>query len=159
MKRLFILLICYFFLPNVALSQEKIDHVATIKSLSNSDAKKGQQLYTVHCASCHGKDGNLALNPLARRFAKDKLKFGSDPYSLWKTISYGNGLMFRWDAVLSAKERYQIAHFISELILKEKNPGEYFVPDDNYFSQLPAIADKVAAQQASNAQKLSQRPA
>lgn len=154
MKRLFILLICYFFLPNVALSQEKIDHVATIKSLSNGDAKKGQQLYTVHCASCHGKDGNLALNPLARRFAKDKLKFGSDPYSLWKTISYGNGLMFRWDAVLSAKERYQIAHFISELILKEKNPGEYFVPDDNYFSQLPAIADKVAAQQASNAQKV-----
>ena len=40
MKRLFILLICYFFLPNVALSQEKIDHVATIKSLSNGDAKK-----------------------------------------------------------------------------------------------------------------------
>ena len=154
MKRLFILLNCYFFLPDVALSQEKIDHVATIKSLSNGDATKGQQLYTVHCASCHGKDGNLALNPLARRFAKDKLKFGSDPYSLWKTISYGNGLMFRWDAVLSDKERYQIAHFISELILKEKNPGEYFVPDDNYFSQLPAIADKVAAQQASNAQKV-----
>ncbi|MEC7357503.1 MAG: cytochrome c, partial [Verrucomicrobiota bacterium] len=60
---------------------EPIDHVVTIKELNNDDAKKGHELYTVHCSSCHGKDGDLALNPLARRFAKDELKFGSDPYS------------------------------------------------------------------------------
>ena len=95
---------------------EPIDHVATIKELNNDDTKKGRELYAVQWSSCHGKDGDLALNPLARRFAKDELKFGSDPYSLWKTISYGNGLMFRWDAVLTPKERYQVAHFISCLL-------------------------------------------
>ena len=87
---------------NWVIAIESFDHVATIKALDNDDAKKGRELYAVHCSSCHGKDGDLALNPLARRFAKDELKFGSDPYSLWKTISYGNGLMFRWDAVLTS---------------------------------------------------------
>lgn len=109
-----------------ALAQEEArvwPHVATIKALRYDDAKKGRELYALHCASCHGNDGNLALNPLARRFAKDEFKFGSDPYSLWKTISYGNGLMFRWDAVLTAKERYQVAHFISELIIKDHYEG------------------------------------
>ena len=108
MNRL-ILVICSFYLPITVFGQERIDHVGLIKSLGDNDAKVGQAIYRTHCASCHGQDGELALNPLARRFAKDKLKFGSDPYSLWKTISYGNGLMFRWDTVLSAKERYQIA--------------------------------------------------
>ena len=87
---------------------DPFDHVQAIKGLGDADAKAGQQLYALHCAACHGKDGKLALNPLARRFALDELKFGSDPYALWKTISYGNGLMFRWDAVLSPEERYQI---------------------------------------------------
>ena len=153
MNRL-ILVICSFYLPFTVYGQERIDHVGLIKSLGDNDAKVGQAIYRTHCASCHGQDGELALNPLARRFAKDKLKFGSDPYSLWKTISYGNGLMFRWDTVLSAKERYQIAHFISERILKESNPGEYFIPDDEYYEKVPNIAQKDALDQASNKQKV-----
>ena len=137
---------------------EPIDHVATIKELNNDDAKKGRELYAVHCSSCHGKDGDLALNPLARRFAKDELKFGSDPYSLWKTISYGNGLMFRWDAVLTPKERYQVAHFISELILRKNNPTQYFTPSDDYFAQLPAIAKADEKEQESKIQKVEAAP-
>ena len=112
----------------------------------------------MHCSSCHGKDGDLALNPLARRFAKDELKFGSDPYSLWKTISYGNGLMFRWDAVLTPKERYQVAHFISELILRKNNPTQYFTPSDDYFAQLPAIAKADEKEQESKVQKVEAAP-
>ena len=60
--------------------------------------------------------------------------------------------MFRWDTVLSAKERYQIAHFISERILKESNPGEYFISDDEYYEKVPNIAQKDALDQASNKQ-------
>ena len=90
------------------------------------DQKAGRALYALNCASCHGAKGELALNPLARRFAKDEFKFGNDPYAIWKTISYGNGLMFRWDAALTAKERYQIVHFMREEILKENNPKQYF---------------------------------
>ena len=57
--------------------------------------------------------------------------------------------MFRWDTVLLLG-RYQIAHFISERILKENNPGEYFIPDDEYYEKVPNIAQKDALDQAQN---------
>ena len=141
-----------------AAQAEGLDHVGMIKSLRHGDAKAGRALYALHCTSCHGKDGDLALNPLARRFAKDELKFGSDPYSLWKTTSYGNGLMFRWDAVLTDKERYQIVHHIREEIIKENNPGQYFKVDEGYFEGLNEKAKRDAGEQAKNAQKVIAAP-
>ena len=139
-------------------AEEDFDHVATINGLRHGDVKEGRALYALHCASCHGKDGKLSLNPLARRFAVDELKFGTDPYSLWKTISYGNGLMFRWDAVLSPKQRYQIVHHIREEIIKENNPKQFFTPDEAYFIKLPDIAKKDAEEQAANIQKVEVAP-
>ena len=127
--------ISFFITLNKVIAVESIDHSAYIKAMGSNEVKRGSQLYSVHCSSCHGKEGDLALNPLARRFGKDELKFGTDPYSLWKTISYGNGLMFRWDSVLTPKERYQIVHFIRETILKKTNPNQYFVPSDEYFDK------------------------
>lgn len=133
---------------------EDIDHVQIIKSLRYADAKAGRELYRLHCASCHGPEGRLAINPLARRFAADEFKFGADPYSIWKTISYGNGLMFRWDAVLSAKERYQLTHYITELILKKYNPGQLVVLNEEYFAGLPERAAADAKAQEANKQKV-----
>ena len=131
------------------------DHVATIKALRHGDAKAGRGLYALHCAACHGPKGELAINPLARRFAADELKYGGDPYSLWKTISYGNGLMFRWDAVLSPKERYQIVHHIREEIIKSKNPDQYVTVDEDWYTALPARADADAEAQSANQQRVA----
>lgn len=150
--------ISFFITLNKVIGFESIDHGTFIKAMGSNDAKRGGQLYSVHCSSCHGKEGDLALNPLARRFGKDELKFGSDPYSLWKTISYGNGLMFRWDAVLTPKERYQIVHFIREFILKKNNPKQYFEPSEEYFDKLSAIAEADAKEQASKVQKVEEAP-
>ena len=158
MTRLFIAAICLSVSIQAALAQEKVDHVATIKGLRYGDQKSGRALYALNCASCHGAKGELALNPLARRFAKDAFKFGSDPFAIWKTISYGNGLMFRWDAVLTAKQRYQIVHFIREEILKENNTRQYFTPSDDYFAKLPAIAAADAKAEAAKAQKVEAAP-
>ena len=141
-----------------AAQAEPFDHAGTIRGLRHPDAQAGRALYALHCASCHGKDGDLALNPLARRFAKDELKFGADPYSLWKTTSYGNGLMFRWDAVLSEKERYQIVHHIREDIIREKNPKQYSRVEDSYFEGLNERAKKDAEEQAKTAQKVIAAP-
>ncbi len=153
MSRLIALLL-FAAIPAPKSAADDFDHVAAIKGLRDGDSKKGRELYATHCVSCHGKDGKLALNPLARRFAADDLKFGTDPYALWKTISYGNGLMFRWDAVLSPEERYQIVHHIREDIIKPNNPAHYFKPDADYFAKLPDIAKKDAAEQAANTQKV-----
>ena len=131
---------------------EGIDHEETIRALRDGDAEAGRALYALHCASCHGKEGDLAVNPLARRFAVNELKFGSDPYSLWKTISYGNGLMFRWDGVLTPRERYQVVHHLREEIIRERNPGQYFEPDEAYYEGLNerAAADGIAQGQLEN---------
>ena len=131
---------------------EEINHVEMIRNLGYPDAKAGRELYRLHCASCHGPEGKLAINPLARRFAVDEFKFGADPYSIWKTISYGNGLMFRWDAVLSAKERYQLTHYITELIIKKYNPGQLVELDEEYFAGLPERAAADAKAQEANKQ-------
>jgi len=135
------------------------DHVAAIKSLGPEDVEKGRGLYAKFCASCHGQQGDLALNPLARRFARDELKFGTDPYSMWKTTSYGNGLMFRWDTVLTATQCYQLVHYIREEFIKENNPEQYFQTNGDYLEKLPAItvADakrETEKQKASTGEKL-----
>ena len=132
-----------------SLAAEGIDHEETIRGLQPADAKAGRALYALHCASCHGKEGKLAVNPLARRFAVDELKFGNDPYSLWKTISYGNGLMFRWDGVLTPRERYQVVHHLREEIIRESNPGQYFESGEGYYEGLNERADEdgIAQQQ------------
>lgn len=117
-----------------------LDHVAAIRSLGVDDVGRGQKLYSKHCAACHGVDGNLTQNPLARRFAADPLKFGADPYSLWKTLSYGNGLMFGYEAVLTSEQRYQVVHYIREAFLR-RNGAQYVAPDAGYFAALPTRAD------------------
>ena len=123
------------------------DHVTAIKSLNADDLTAGKKLYTEHCVACHGSDGNLTQNPLARRFAKDDLKFGADPYALWKTVSYGNGLMFRYDAVLSAQQRHQVVHYIRETFIKQ-NAKPYAALPDDYFAKLPKRADSDAHKHA-----------
>ncbi len=137
---------------------EPFDHVAAIRQLDENDAKAGEKLYVLHCAACHGREGRLALNPLARRFAVDPLKYGGDPYALWKTISYGNGLMFRWDAILSPSERYQIVQHLRENILKPHNPDQYLEPGAAYFEGLNARVRVDAAVQSDSAQQVSVAP-
>ncbi len=158
MTRVSIAAICLLVSVQPASAEDEFDHVATIKSLRYGDQKAGRALYAVHCALCHGKDGTLAVNPSARRFAKEPFRYGSDPYSMWKTISYGKGQMFRWDTLLTPKERYQLVHFIREEIVKKNNPKQYFQPDDAYFAKLPARAKADAIADAANAQKVQTAP-
>ena len=118
-----------------------IDHAKQIEALASSDLETGKQLYTRYCVNCHGHDGNKTLNPLARRFAKDPLKFGTDPYSMWKTISYGNGLMFPQAGLLAANERYLVVNYIREQFLRTANPTQYFEPDESYFDRVNQRAE------------------
>lgn len=117
-----------------ALAAEDVDHAAQIRGLNAEHLKAGGALYAQYCVNCHGKDGNKTLNPLARRFAKDPLKFGTDPYAMWKTISYGNGLMFSQLALMSPVERYAVVHYIRETFIKDNNPSQYFEPSDDYLT-------------------------
>lgn len=125
-----------------SLAEGGIDHAMQIRGLAAADRAAGQKLYTQHCVSCHGPDGNKTINPVARRFAKDTLRFGTDPYAMWKTISYGNGLMFPQSHLMSPEERYLVVHYIREEFIKPANAKQYFQVDQKY---LASVNERAAA--------------
>ncbi|MDR9366023.1 MAG: DUF6797 domain-containing protein [Balneolaceae bacterium] len=112
-----------------------IDHAAVISSLNQETLRTGKQFYDQVCAACHGADGSSNL-PTARSFNSDEFKYGSDPYSIWKTITNGAGQMGaqRW---LSPEDTYAVIQYIREELVKESNPEMYFDITDEYLEGLP----------------------
>ncbi len=112
-----------------------IDHALVIKNLDDKTLQQGKKFYDQVCAACHGIDGTSSL-PAARSFSKDKFKYGSDPYSMWKTIINGAGQMGaqRW---LSPEDAYAVVQYIREDLIKGKNPQSYFKITEDYLEGLP----------------------
>lgn len=110
-------------------------HASIIQRLNHRDLDAGRSIYKGFCADCHGQDSSQASLPIARTFASDKLKFGADPYRMFMTISKGNGLMGPVSH-LTPHQRYQVVHYIREVIMKTKNP-EYHPVTPDYLASLP----------------------
>lgn len=123
-----------------------IDHAAVIKSLNKTTLEKGRQIYIKSCIACHGADGT-ASNPQARSFSEDKLRFGSEPYQMWQTVSRGAGMMAA-QTWLSPVERYYVIQYIRETFIKNSNPSQYFKVTDEYLSKLPKPKRSAAEQLA-----------
>ncbi len=123
------------FLPIQQSDSVIIDHAKVIESLDDRSLKKGKEFYEQVCAACHGMDGTSSL-AAARSFNKDKFKYGSDPYSMWKTIVNGAGQMGaqRW---LSPEDAYGVVQYIREDLIKGNNPQAYFKITDKYLEALP----------------------
>jgi putative heme-binding domain-containing protein len=112
-----------------------LDHAGIIRRLRSRDFDAGKGIYQGYCYNCHGREGNTPSLPTARAFGTQKLKFGSDPYSMFMTLSRGNGLMAAMNH-LTPKERYQVVHYIREEFMKPSNP-DYFEVDKAYLAKLP----------------------
>lgn len=116
-----------------------LDHAGILKSLGRRDLQAGEQLFRGDCANCHGRDGNQPSLPTARAFSTQKLKFGADPYSMFMTLTKGNGLMAPM-SYLTPHERYQVVHYIRETFLKDRNP-DYESITKTYLKSLPEGTD------------------
>ncbi len=123
-----------------------LDHAGIIKKLKQRDFDAGKAIFNGYCFNCHGSDGNTPSLPTARAFGTQKLKFGSDPYRMFLTLTRGNGLMAPMSH-LTPLERYQAVHYIRMQFMEPSNP-DYFRIDDKYLQELPkgsedgtAIAD------------------
>lgn len=114
---------------------KNLDHAGILRKLKKKDLEAGKNIYKGLCINCHGADGNKPSLPTARAFASQEMKFGSDPYRMFQTLTLGNGLMAPMSH-LSPKERYQVVHFIREQFMKGKNPG-YQKIEDEYLAGLP----------------------
>ena len=134
------------FFSGIAYMPPDIDHGKVIRSLNKETLKKGREIYNRSCMTCHGKDGTASL-PQARSFNKDNLRFGNKPFDMWKTISYGAGMMAA-QTWLQPAERYYVIQYIREEFMKRSNPRQYFKITDQYLAKLPRSQKTIQEQNA-----------
>jgi len=117
-------------------SAENVDHAGIISRWDQQSLGRGQKIFQIACAPCHGTDGVKTINPQARPFAVEKFQNGSDPYSMFKTITRGfkNMPSQTW---MTPEQRYEVIQFIRETFIKQLNPSQYVKVDQPYLDSLP----------------------
>lgn len=116
--------------------EEAIDHAGIIRSWGAESFKRGEELYYSLCITCHGNLTQAGSLPTSRPFWKEPFKNGSDPLSIYKTLSNGFGQMPAW-TFLTPEKRYDAAHYIREAFVKPHNPAAYFEVTEEYLATLP----------------------
>ncbi len=113
-----------------------VPHAEVIRAWGGEAFDRGEKLYRKVCFACHGLDGRKVTVEGARAFATDPLVKGTDPYSLFKTITFGFATMpqQQW---LTPGQRYDVVHYIREAFLKKSNPSQYAKVDEAYLKSLP----------------------
>ncbi len=117
--------------------EAKIDHRGMITSLDQTSFAQGAEIFRLRCASCHGDETSEGTMPTSLRFVSGKFKRGSDPYTLYQTLTHGYGMMNaqRW---MVPEQKYAVIHFIREAFLRKANPSQYFPIDERYLAGLPS---------------------
>jgi mono/diheme cytochrome c family protein len=125
---------------------ENVDHAGIISHWDQKSLRRGQGLFQIACAPCHGMTGVKTINPQARPFAVEKFQNGGDPYSMFKTITRGfkNMPSQTW---MTPEQRYEVIQFIREAFVKKLNPTQYTKVDQAYLDSLPRF-DPVLARSA-----------
>lgn len=116
--------------------ESRIDHVGLIKGLNSESMKRGAETYRLRCASCHGTVTQEGSMPTSLRFASGKFKHGSDPKTMYRTLTHGYGMMNpqRW---MVPEQKYDVIHYIRETFLRQHNASQYFRVNDAYLASLP----------------------
>lgn len=130
-------------MPKPELLQQKlpeyeshIDHAGLISSWNDESLARGEKIYKGLCINCHGTKEAAGSLPTALRFGQGKFKQGSDPYSLYRTLTHGSGLMLPqiW---MVPQQKYDVIHFIREHFLKDSDVAPYRLVDADYLASLP----------------------
>jgi putative heme-binding domain-containing protein len=116
--------------------EKDIDHAGLIRALDDKALKRGEAIYTRVCANCHGTMDQPGSLPTSPKFAAHTFKNGSDPHSLYRTLTHGYNLMApqTW---MVPKQKYDVIHYLRETYLKAHNPSHYKKADDTFLASLP----------------------
>lgn len=125
-------------LPESALPayERDLDHAGLIRGWNNAALARGEKIYQRVCHACHG-DLNLPGSiPNALRFAEGRFQHGSDPHTLYQTLTRGWRLMAP-QVDLVPREKYDVIHYVRETFLARHNPSQYFPIAAAYLAGLP----------------------
>jgi putative heme-binding domain-containing protein len=116
--------------------EKDIDHAGLIRTLNAKAYQRGEAIYARVCANCHGTRDQPGSLPTSPRFANHKFKNGSDPHSLYRTLTHGYNQMApqTW---MVPRQKYDVIHYLREAYLKPHNPTQYARADDRYLARLP----------------------
>jgi len=116
--------------------EKQIDHAGLIRSWDAKSLRRGEAIYTRVCANCHGTKEQTGSLPTSPRFATHAFKNGSDPYSLYQTLTRGYGQMAPQPWMVP-RQKYDVIHYLREVYLKPHNPSQHVKTDDAYLGKLP----------------------
>ncbi len=116
--------------------EKTIDHAGLLRRLDDKAFQRGEAIYTRVCANCHGTHTQPGSLPTSPKFASHTFKNGSDPHSLYRTLTHGYNLMApqTW---MVPRQKYDVIHYLREAYLKSHNPSQYTRLNDAYLAKLP----------------------
>lgn len=116
--------------------ESNIDHAGIIADMDRDGYKNGERIYSSNCINCHGNEEVEGSIPLSTKFWEQELKAGSDPYSMYQTISRGYGAMPPQPA-LTPQDKYDVISYIRHKYIREKEKDNYIRSTPAYLSGLP----------------------
>jgi len=117
--------------------EKQIDHAGLIGDWNEESLKRGEAIYQRVCANCHGTIDKPGSLPTSLRFAEGKFRNGSDPLSMYRTLTHGFGLMAPQTWMVPS-QKYDVIHYIRETYLRPHNPTQFGSVNSDYIAQLPA---------------------
>lgn len=116
--------------------EKRVDHAGLIRALDDDASERGEKIYSRLCINCHGDKQKPGSLPTALRFAEGKFRHGGDPYTMYKTLTHGFGLMVP-QAWMVPKQKYDVIHYIRENYVRENRQQQYVAVTDAYLDGLP----------------------
>lgn len=116
--------------------EKVIDHAGLIKTWDDKSLRRGEAIYARICANCHGTKDQPGSLPTSPKFASHTFKNGSDPLSLYQTLTRGYGMMAA-QTWMVPRQKYDLIHYLRETYLKPHNPTQYVPVDAKYLAALP----------------------
>jgi len=137
-----------------AATSSEID-LAILKTSTPELVAKGQQLFQINCASCHGPEGKgdgsraAELNPRPRNYYNEEFKFGALPEQIFNTVSGGSpGTSMPGFALLPAGDRWALVHFVRSQIPNPPQPDGGTPPPATAQTGDTSVADSVSTSTA-----------
>lgn len=116
--------------------ERDLDHAGLIERFNREGYTRGERIYNDNCINCHGNQEIEGSIPMSHKFWAQPFKGGSDPFSMYRTISKGYGSMPP-QLTLTPQEKYDVISYIRENFIRETNPSQYVRITPGYLAKLP----------------------
>jgi mono/diheme cytochrome c family protein len=115
---------------------ERSDHATILKNWNDRTLAQGREIYSTLCIVCHGSIDKPGSLPTAPPFAIGPFKNGTDPLSLYHTLTHGYGQMTPLPQY-TTEEKYAVIHYIRETYFRPHLPEAYSPVTQEYLASLP----------------------